>query len=107
MCIRDSYGAVSFFADFHDTPPAETTISWCSGPTCRLLGGDRIREALNQVLEMPLGGHSEDHKVGLHLGQCNGTCSQAPQVWVNGKVVGPLTVTSAIRLARDIKGGDQ
>ncbi len=99
------YGAVSFFADFHDTPAAETTISWCSGPTCRLLGGDRIREALNQVLEMPLGGHSEDHKVGLHLGQCNGTCSQAPQVWVNGTVVGPLTVASAIRLAREIKGG--
>lgn len=99
------YGAVSFFDDFHDEPPAHTTVAWCSGPTCRLRGGDRIREAISNVFELPLGGHSDDHQYGLHLAQCNGTCSEAPQVWVNGKVVGGLTVASAIRLAREVKGG--
>ena len=98
------YGAVSFFDDFHDTPPSETTVAWCSGPTCRLLGGDRIRECFSQVFELPLGGHSEDHRFGFHIAQCNGTCSEAPQVWVNGKVVGNLTAASAVRLAREIKG---
>ncbi len=99
------YGAVSFYADFHTEPPAETVISWCSGPICRLVGGDRIREAMQHTLELPLGGESEDHRYGLHLGQCNGTCSEAPQVWVNGEVVGKLTVSDAIRLARDVKAG--
>ena len=83
-----------------------TEIAWCSGPTCRLLGGDRIREAIQQTLELPLGGHSDDHRYGLHMGQCNGTCHEAPMVWVNGKVVGGLTVTSAIQLARKVKAGE-
>jgi NADH:ubiquinone oxidoreductase subunit E len=99
------YGSVSFYTDFRTVPPPETEIAWCSGPACRLMGGDRIREAMQQVLELPLGGHSEDHRYGLHVGQCNGTCSEAPQVWVNGEVVGQLTVSAAIRLARSVRAG--
>ena len=99
------FGCVSFYTDLRTHPPAETEISWCSGPACRLAGGDRIREALQATLEVPLGGESEDHRYGLHLGQCNGTCSESPQVWVNGRVVGNLTVSQAIRMAREIKGG--
>jgi NADH:ubiquinone oxidoreductase subunit E len=97
------FGAVSFYSDFRTHAPPETEITWCSGPACRLLGGDRIREAIQQTLDLPLGGQSEDHRYGLHLGQCNGTCSEAPQVWVNGKVAGNLSVASAIRLARGVK----
>ena len=100
------YGAVSFYTDFRTSPPPKSEIAWCSGPACRLLGGDRIREAMQQVLELPLGGHSDDHAYGLHMAQCNGTCSEAPQVWLNGKVTGNLTVASAIRLARKVKAGE-
>lgn len=97
------FGTVSFYADFRTHKPARTEISWCSGPACRVLGGDRIRDAIQHTLELPLGGQTPDHGVGLHLGQCNGTCTEAPQVWVNGKVVGNLTVAGAIGLAREIK----
>jgi NADH:ubiquinone oxidoreductase subunit E len=99
------YGAVSFYSDFHVEPPPETLIAWCSGPACRLLGGDRIREAIQHTLEVTLGGESDDHRYGLHLGQCNGTCHEAPQVWVNGEVVGELSVSKAIELARQVKAG--
>ncbi len=98
------YGTVSFYDDFRTHPRPETEIAWCSGPACRLRGGDRIREAIQQTLELPLGGESDDHRYGLHVGQCNGTCSEAPQVWVNGEVVGNLSVSAAIRLAREVKG---
>jgi len=100
------YGAVTFYSDFRTSPPPGTEIAWCSGPACRLRGGDRIREAMQQVLGLPLGGHSEDHKYGLHVGQCNGTCSEAPQVWVNGRVRGNLTVAAAIGLAREVQGAE-
>lgn len=98
------FGAVSFYSDFRTHPPAETEIAWCSGPACRLREGDRVREVIQHTLQLPLGGQTPDHKVGFHLGQCNGTCSEAPQVWVNGKVVGNLTAASAVRLARSLKG---
>lgn len=100
------YGCVSFYSDFRTHAPAHTEISWCSGPACRVAGGDRIREAMQHTLELPLGEQSEDHSYGIHVGQCIGTCSEAPQVWVNGEVVGNLTVASAIWLARQIKGDE-
>lgn len=100
------FGCVSFYSDFRTHAPAETEISWCSGPACRVAGGDRIREAMQHTLELPLGEKSEDHRYGIHVGQCIGTCSEAPQVWVNGQVVGNLTVASAIRLARQVKGDE-
>lgn len=99
------WGTVTYYDDYHAHPQARTQVAWCSGPACRVLGGDRIREAMQQILELPLGGQSDDMRVGLHLGQCNGTCSEAPQVWVDGRVVGNLTVASAIRLARELKSG--
>ncbi|MEX2080568.1 MAG: NAD(P)H-dependent oxidoreductase subunit E [Dehalococcoidia bacterium] len=98
------FGAVSFYSDFRTQPPPKTEIAWCSGPACRLLGGERIREAVEHTLELALGGQAEDGSYGMVLGQCNGTCHQAPQVWVNGTVTGPLSVTTAIELARGIKG---
>src|SRR5690348_13358923 len=98
------FGAVSFYSDYRTHPKPETEIMWCSGPACRLLRGDRIREAIQQTLQLPLGGETDDHRIGLHLGQCNGTCTEAPQVWVNGVVCGNLTVASAIRMTRELAG---
>lgn len=98
------YGAVSFYSDFRTEPPPETEIAWCSGPACRLEGGERIRVAIEHTLDLPLGHQSEDGRFGFTIGQCNGTCSQAPQVWVDGTVVGHLTAASAIELARRVRG---
>lgn len=98
------YGAVSFYTDFRTEPPPATEITWCSGPACRLEGGDGIRAAIQATLDLPLGHQSEDGRYGFMIGQCNGTCSEAPQIWLDGKVVGRLTVSEAIRLAREVRG---
>ena len=98
------YGAVTFYAELRTIPPPRTRIDWCSGPACRLKGGERIRRALESVLGIGMEENTPDDRVGLHLAQCNGTCDFAPQVWVDGKVVGPLTVAEAIGLARELKG---
>ncbi|MBI5288537.1 MAG: NAD(P)H-dependent oxidoreductase subunit E [Chloroflexi bacterium] len=97
------YGAATFYSEFRLTPPPETLISWCSGPTCRLKGGDRIRQALETELGIGMGQNTPDNKLGLHFGQCNGTCEHAAQLWVDGKVTGPLTAADAVRLVRNLK----
>lgn len=99
------FGAATFYADYRLHPPAENQVSWCCGPACRVLGSTRILEALQDELGIGFHEQTEDGKVELHLGQCVGTCSQAPQVWVNGKVKGPLTPESAREIAREVKGG--
>jgi len=99
------YGAATFYSEFRLTPPPETLISWCSGPACRLKGGEGVRKALESELGIGMGENTPDNKLGLHFGQCNGTCEHAAQVWVDGKVVGPLTALGALRLARSLRDG--
>ena len=99
------FGAVTFYSEFRETPPPETTISWCSGPACFIKGGQNVRLVLESMLGCTFGQSTPDNKLGLHLGQCNGTCDNAPQVWVNGKVVGPLTAAATVELVRDLQGG--
>ncbi len=98
------YGAASFYSEFRTTPPPETLVGWCSGPACRLKGADGIRRMLECRLGITFGQNTDDNRLGLHFGQCNGTCEYAPQVWVNGEVVGPLTTASTSALIDKLQG---
>lgn len=105
MATATMFGVISFYAEFRLTPPPEKLVMWCSGPACRLKGGARIREIFEREFGIGMEQNADDNRVGLHFGQCNGTCEHAPQVWVNGQVVGPLSIADSIRLARSLKDG--
>ena len=53
-----------------------------------------------------LGEDSPDGRLAFMLGQCNGTCEQAPQVWLQERVVGKLTAARAVELARALRDGE-
>ena len=97
------FGAMSFYSEIHTEPPPRLTISWCSGPACRLKGSENIRRAMESILGIGLGQNTPDLALGLRSVQCDGTCSQAPLVRLNGRTRGPLTVAEAIRLARELR----
>lgn len=99
------FGATTFYSEFRLTPPPTTLIGWCSGPACRLKGGEHVRRILEAELGIGMGENTADNAIGMHLAQCNGTCEQAPQIWVDGTVVGPLDAVKASRLIRDLKSG--
>jgi len=98
------FGAMSFYAEVRTEPPARMTVSWCSGPACRLKGSGNIRRALESVLGVELGQSTPDLALGLRPVQCDGTCALAPLVRLNDRPRGPLTVAEAIRLARELRG---
>ncbi len=97
------FGALSFYSEIRTEPPPRLMVSCCSGPACRLKGGDNIRRALEAILGVELGENTPDGALGLNLVQCDGTCSQAPLVRLNGRTRGPLTVAEAIRMARELR----
>lgn len=101
------YAVITFYSEFHLTPPPRTTIGWCSGPACRLKGSEGIRVALEATLGTELGGETSDNGVGLHEAQCDGSCHMAPLVWVNGRVNGDLDTSKAIRLGRSLMDQEQ
>ncbi len=97
------FGAISFYSEIRTEPPPRLAISWCSGPACRLKGSENIRRAMEAILGIGLGQSTPDRALGLRLHQCDGTCSLAPLIRLNGRPRGPLTVSEAIRLARELR----
>jgi len=118
------FGAATFYAELRTSPPAQLTVHWCSGPACRLRGGDNIRRALETVLGFGMEDTSPDARLGLHVQQCDGSCELAPLVWLKredehpdgpfaplqhhrGHVLGPLRVADAITLGRRLVAGEE
>jgi len=101
------YGAATYYAEYRLTPPPRTLVTWCNGPSCRVQGGERVRRILEAVLGCGMGQNSPGGAYGLWSGQCNGTCERAPMIWVNGRVLGPLSMSRAVEIARRIKAGEE
>ena len=97
------FGAIDFYSEVRIAPPARTSVEWCSGPACLLKGSMNIRRALEAVLGCRMNETIADGAFGLRLVQCDGTCHLAPLVRLNGRYIGPLTVSQAINWARDLK----
>lgn len=98
------FGALDFYSEIRTVPPAETEVQWCSGPACLLKGSLNIRRVLESILDCEMNSTTEDGKFGLQLVQCDGTCHLAPLLRLNGRYLGPLRVSDAIVLARELKG---
>lgn len=120
MTAAAVFGALSFYSEFRTTPPPDMLINWCSGPACRLKGGEDIRRAMEAIIGVGMEESTPDNALGLHLAQCEGSCEQAPLVWLRrfpahlegedallmeerGEVVGRLRVADAVQLARELK----
>jgi len=101
------YGALDFYSEICTAPPSGTTVEWCSGPACLLKGSTNIRRVLESVLGCAMNENTPDGAFGLRLVQCDGTCHLAPLLRLEGKYLGPLSVSDAIKLARGLKGGPQ
>ena len=100
------YGATTYYSDFRTTPPPPVSLAWCSGPACRLRNANGIRAAIEAVLGCRLGEDSPDGRIAFTPGQCVGTCEQAPQLWLQGRVVGRLNAARAVELARALRAGE-
>jgi len=98
------YGALDFYSEIRTVPPARTTVEWCSGPACLLKGSANIRRVLEVVLGCEMDENSDDGAFGLRLAQCDGTCHLAPQVRLHDRYIGPLSVSDAVKLARELTG---
>ena len=103
LSVAHVYGTATYYADFRFEKPPETIIGWCSGPACLLKNGIGIRDAMLAEFGTELGEQRINPSVEVCMAQCNGTCELAPQIWINNKVVGKITVVDAIEIARSMK----
>ena len=98
------FGTIDFYSELRQKPPAENVVGWCSGPACLLKGSLGIRRALEATLGCAMNEASPDGKYELQLVQCDGTCQLAPLIRSEGRYIGPLSSSEAIKFARRLKG---
>ena len=98
------FGTIDFYSELRQEPPAENVVGWCSGPACLLKGSLGIRRALEATLGCAMNEASADGKYELQLVQCDGTCQLAPLIRSEGRYLGPLSTSEAIKFARRLKG---
>ena len=98
------FGTIDFYSELRQKPPAENVVGWCSGPACLLKGSLGIRRALEATLGCAMNEASADGKYELQLVQCDGTCQLAPLIRNEGRYLGPLSSSDAIKFARRLKG---
>ena len=98
------FGTIDFYSELRQTPPAENVVGWCSGPACLLKGSPGIRRALEATLGCAMNEASADGRYELQLVQCDGTCQLAPLIRSEGRYIGPLSTSEAIKFARRLKG---
>ena len=98
--INEVWSVASFYTNFKFTPPGDHTYEVCWGPSCHVMGAQKILKCVQVDRE----GETEDGKVTLTCGTCLGACAQAPVIAIDHHHKGKITTEIAASLARELKG---
>ncbi len=98
------YGIASSFPNLRFEVPTGHTVGVCRCPNCTLMGGGRIRDALEDALGTELGGVSPDGAVRLAADDCHGDSGTEPYVTLDGERQNGVSPEWAVRLAARLRG---
>lgn len=87
------YGVASFYNLFRFTPLGKHPIQMCMGTACHVVGGGLVLEALERVLDIEVGGITEDEELSLDRVACIGCCGLAPVMVIGKKIYPRMTPT--------------
>lgn len=90
--INDVWGVASFYTNFRFTPPGDITLDICWGPTCHILGSQKILKDVHSFLGIEKEGETKDGKITLRYSTCLGACSQGPVFAIDHKLFGKASI---------------
>jgi NADH:ubiquinone oxidoreductase subunit E len=85
------YGVVSFYHFFTTTPRGKYELKVCMGTACFVRHAQRLVEIVKQVLDVEVGGVTEDRLFSLEQVRCLGACGLAPAMMLNQDTLGNLS----------------
>ena len=91
------YGVATFYHLFHLKPKGKYQFKVCLGTACYIRGGQMIVDVIKEVLEIDMGGVTEDMMFSLETVRCIGACGLAPVMMVNDKVYDKLISAAKVR----------
>ncbi len=101
ISINEIYSVASFYKDFKMKPVGKYQISVCEGTVCYINESKRIKEEIENILNIHDGEVTPDFMFSLHTSHCLGCCSMAPVMMINNKVYGNLKVSDVKRILKE------
>lgn len=89
----DVRGVISFYHDFHDTPPGRHVIKICRAEACQAGGCENV--AAHLAAKHGLRPGSTVNDVTLHNVYCLGNCALGPSALVDNELVAGFTEDAA------------
>jgi len=89
--ISKIFGVGTFYSTFSLEPRGKHIISVCLGTACHVRGAERVRERIQEALNIRDGQTTEDMLFTLESVRCLGCCSLGPVVRVDDDIHGRIT----------------
>ncbi|NYT12715.1 MAG: NAD(P)H-dependent oxidoreductase subunit E [Methanomassiliicoccales archaeon] len=100
------YGAATFYNFFRLQEPGQHIITPCLGTACYVKGVDDIVLAIENEYDVKRGDSTSDGRLSLFVTRCIGACAQAPNVVVDGQVMGKVKKEDVLKRIEDVLGGE-
>ena len=84
--LSEVYGVVSFYSFFSTTERGAHTLRVCLGTACYVRGGKKLVEALEEKLQVKVGGTTADKRFTFEIARCIGACGLAPALMIDDDV---------------------
>lgn len=90
--LSEVSGVVTFYSFFSTKPRGKHTLRVCLGTACYVRGGKKLVEHLQKVLNVELGGTTEDRRFTFEVARCIGACGLAPTIMIDDEVYKQVTI---------------
>ena len=89
--ISTIFGVGTFYSTFSLEPRGKHIISVCLGTACHVRGAEKVRDRIQESLNLKDGQTTEDMLFTLESVRCLGCCSLGPVVRVDDDIYGRIT----------------
>ncbi|MAU56098.1 MAG: hypothetical protein CL899_04050 [Dehalococcoidia bacterium] len=100
--VNDVWGVASFYTNFRFTPPGKSTLDVCWGPSCHLMGAQKLLKDVHKLLGINEEGETDDGKITLRYSTCLGACAHAPVCAIDHKLFGKTSINEIKDRINDI-----
>jgi len=85
------HGVISFYHDFHTTPPGRHVLKMCRAEACQAVGAEALLDHVCATLAIEPGGTTADGALTVEPVYCLGNCALGPAALADGRLMARLT----------------
>jgi len=101
------FGVATFYSLFKLKRPGAHLVTGCLGTACYVKGVEEIMQAIESEFNLKRGESTTDGKLSLFVTRCIGACAMAPNVVIDGEVIGKATKEDVIKRIKLLLGGEK